>query len=198
MPEKAPNLKQYGVIVADPPWKYDLMAIRGNPEDHYRTMDLLELCALPVDQLAAPNSILLLWGTWPKLDSMCLPLLKSWGFAYVTGFPWIKITSIAPNLWGEMEISVPYGVGFWARGCSEMILIGRRGNVSPPANSFVGLLSPNLYHSRKPDSIYEYAESLPGPYLELFARRPRPNWDAWGNEIDCSITMPASEPIRDT
>ena len=30
----------------------------------------------------------------------------------------------------------------------------------------------------------EYAESLPGPYLELFARRARKNWDVFGNDIE--------------
>jgi N6-adenosine-specific RNA methylase IME4 len=176
-------MKRYGVIVADPPWDYDRANVEGAAAKEYPTMMLPELCALPIKQLAAKDSVLLLWGTWPKLAEACLPLLRAWGFSYVTGFPWIKVTSVAPNLWGEMEISVPYGVGFWARGCSEFVLIGRRGNVSPPPNGFIGLLSPNLYHSRKPDSIYEYAEALPGPYLELFARRSRPGWDVYGNEV---------------
>ncbi|WP_231387156.1 hypothetical protein [Nocardia sp. BMG111209] len=29
-----------------------------------------------------------------------------------------------------------------------------------------------------------------GPYLELFARRRQPGWDAWGNEIDSQISIP--------
>ena len=99
------------------------------------------------------------------------------------------MTSVAPTLWGEIEISVPYGVGFWARGCSELVLIGRKGNVKSPSDGFIGLLSPNLYHSRKPEDIYAYAESLPGPYLELFARRIRSGWDTWGNEVTSTITL---------
>ena len=36
---------------------------------------------------------------------------------------------------------------------------------------------------RKPDEIFDIIESCsPGPYLELFARFPRPNWSQWGNE----------------
>lgn len=177
------NGKRYGVILADPPWDYDQANVEGAAARQYPTMTLDELCALPVSQLAAPDAVLLLWATWPKLDEACLPLLKAWGFSYVTGFPWVKVTSVAQSFWGELEIKVPYGIGFWARGCSEPLLIGRRGNVSPPSNGFIALLSPNLYHSRKPDDIYAYAEALPGPYLELFARRHRPGWDVWGNQV---------------
>ena len=75
------------------------------------------------------------------------------------------------------------------RGCSEPVLIGWRGTEKPPSSPFLGLLSERLEHSRKPDDIYEYAESLPGPYLELFARRSRPGWDAWGNEVD-AVELP--------
>jgi site-specific DNA-methyltransferase (adenine-specific) len=182
-------MKRYGVILADPPWKYNQPECKGTALNHYSTMSLAELAQLSISQLAADNCILLLWSTWPKLDEMCLPLLKIWGFEYVTGFPWVKITSVALNLWNEVQISVPYGVGYWARGTTELLLIGRRGNVSPPTNGFIGLLSPNLYHSRKPDSIYEYAESLPGPYLELFARRKRDGWDTWGNETDNTANL---------
>jgi N6-adenosine-specific RNA methylase IME4 len=79
------------------------------------------------------------------------------------------------------------------RGCSEFVLIGRRGNVSPPAGDVVGLLSENFGHSRKPDSLHEYAELLPGPYLEMFARRPRAGWDVWGNQVAGSITLPVPD-----
>jgi N6-adenosine-specific RNA methylase IME4 len=38
-------------------------------------------------------------------------------------------------------------------------------------------------HSRKPDEFYDIIEGCsPGPYLELFARYKRPDWDQWGNE----------------
>jgi hypothetical protein len=33
-------------------------------------------------------------------------------------------------------------------------------------------------------------EGLAGPYLELFARRRWPGWDAWGNEIECTVQFP--------
>lgn len=186
---KLPEHHRYGVIIADPPWQYAQSGIEGAASAQYDCMTTRDLLALPVAQWAAENSVLLLWATWPKLAEACLPVLTGWGFEYVTGFPWIKVTEAGRSLWGDVQFSVQYGVGFWARGCSEMVLIGRRGQVSPPTEHFVGLLSPNLRHSRKPDSLYEYAESLPGPYLELFARRARPGWDAWGSEAPNAIEL---------
>jgi len=162
----------FGVVLADPPWLYNVTIGEGGVE--YDVLDDAGLCALPVASWAAPNAILLLWATWPKLD-VAMRLVEAWGFQHVTGFPWVKIT----NLRG-----IQYGTGYWVRGCSEPILIARRGNVSPPRDrGFLGLLSPNISHSRKPEDIYAYAEALPGPYLELFARRPRHGWTSVGNEV---------------
>lgn len=43
-------------------------------------------------------------------------------------------------------------------------------------------------HSRKPDEQYRLIESCsPGPYLELFARYPQPDWHVWGNEASYQI-----------
>jgi N6-adenosine-specific RNA methylase IME4 len=47
------------------------------------------------------------------------------------------------------------------------------------------LLAPKGEHSAKPDAFYALVESLcPAPrYLELFARKARPSWDVWGDEV---------------
>jgi len=166
---------KYGVIVSDPPWLYRVSKGQGTAEEQYDLMTDQDLYNMPIQELAASNSVLLLWGTWPKLIE-ATQVMRAWGFEYVTGFPWVKL-----NRGGD---GVSYGVGYWVRGCSEYVLIGRRGDVSPPkTEGFLGLMSPNLRHSRKPDSIYEIAEALPGPYLELFARRSREGWHSFGNEV---------------
>lgn len=180
------STNKYKVILADPPWNYANAGCRGAAENHYPTMTLKEICALPVPELAAKDSILLLWATWPQLREG-LEVIKAWGFDYVTGFPWLKIVGDPTmNFWGEWDIKPQYGVGFWVRGCSEPLFIARKGAVSPPTDGFIGLLSENLRHSRKPENIYHYAERLSGPYLEMFARRPRPDWDSWGNQLQNS------------
>lgn len=186
---------RYSVILSDPPWSYDNSAVQGAALNQYPTMTDGEVRDLPVADLAADDCILLLWATWPKLD-LALDVVESWGFRYLTAFPWIKVTSVSTDLFtGEIRLDVPYGVGFWARGTSEPILIARRGQVSPPSNGFVGLLSPNLHHSRKPDSIYDFAEALPGPRLEMFARRQRAGWSVFGNETPGSIDIYAPRGV---
>ena len=181
---------RYGVIVADPPWPYD------NPKDHdprmggytYQAMMLSEIKAVPVKALATDNAMLFLWGTWPKLLQV-VEVMTAWGFDYITGFPWVKMTA------SEKPV---YGIGSWVAGCSEYVLLGRRGNVSPPNvdNRYLGLVGPALGHSRKPDDVHDIAETLPGPYLELFARRTRPGWTVFGNEIEVTGPSPLPHPKR--
>jgi N6-adenosine-specific RNA methylase IME4 len=167
---------RYGVIVADPPWPYRVAKGQGIAEDQYAVMTDGDLRAMPISQLALDNCVLLLWGTWPKLPE-AIQLMTAWGFEYVTGFPWVKTNSKNGQPF--------YGVGYWVRGCSEYVLIGRRGHVSPPRmKGFMGILSPGFKHSRKPDSVHDIAEALPGPYLELFGRRSRPGWTVFGNEVE--------------
>jgi len=186
-PEHAPARgTQYGVIVADPPWLYEqaTTTLQGTTGHHYGGLSVDDLCALEVERLTARDAVLLLWCTWPQLREG-LRVIDAWGFRYITGFPWIKITGQPQtNFAGIVNARPQYGVGFWTRGCSEPILIARRGHVSPPNNGWVGLLSPNFQHSRKPENLYDFAESLPGPYCELFARRTRDGWSSFGNEID--------------
>ena len=182
-------MRKYKLILADPPWAYRNTYTNcsdwGQVSRHYGVLQTSEISEMPVNKVADTDSVLLLWVTWPLLlDGVTV--LNSWGFEYVTGFPWVKATDVSNDLWGKLTFRVRLRIGYWVRGCSEVIMIGKRGAASPPNLPFVGLLSPNVSHSRKPDSIYEYAESLPGPYLELFARRLRPGWDSWGNEIEAT------------
>jgi N6-adenosine-specific RNA methylase IME4 len=167
---------------------------QGTAKDQYELMTDKEIYAMPVGQLAKSDSVLLLWGTWPKLPE-ALQTMQAWGFEYVTGFPWIKLNKNGHGVY--------YGVGYWVRGCSEFVFIGKRGDVSAPRmEGFLGLMSPNFQHSRKPDSIHELAQALPGPYLELFARRSMPGWTSFGNEVEDIKTglvlRPANKGIKPT
>lgn len=76
------------------------------------------------------------------------------------------------------------GLGLTTRKNAEFVLLGRRGNAKRLAKDVRELiLSPRREHSRKPDEMYSRVERYcAGPYLELFARQPRPGWDSWGNE----------------
>jgi len=183
-PEVAPwTGEPFGVAIIDPPWQYQAAGrhedLTGYANYEYGTLDQAALAALPVGSVMARDSVLLLWTTWPFLPD-AFALVDAWGFTFKTGLPWVKATAILSGK--EPAFAPAYGVGYWLRGCSEPVLVASKGNAAVRTN-WIGLLSPNARHSRKPDTLYELAESFPGPYLELFARRLRPGWISLGNEV---------------
>lgn len=74
------------------------------------------------------------------------------------------------------------GLGNYFRHAHEIILFGTRGKAKTLDHSLPSVFwAPRREHSQKPDKLQDLAERLsPGPYLELFARRPRANWAHWG------------------
>lgn len=168
----------FGTIIADPPWAYQKTTrhakLTGYSDAEYSPLSTADLCALPVGALAHDASVLALWTTFPFVPD-ALRLIDAWGFTYVTGLPWVKVT--------KSDRSKPeYGVGYWFRGAAELILVGKRKKAY--RTNFTGLISENFGHSRKPDDLYALCEGgFPGPYLELFARRTRPGWTQLGNEL---------------
>ena len=78
-------MKKYNVIYADPPWSYDNnktgRALNGTganmaADDKYNTMDLQQLCDMPVNKLAEKDCILFLWAVVPMRNQRnwkCLP-----------------------------------------------------------------------------------------------------------------------------
>lgn len=168
---------KYGVLLADPPWAYRNGG-NGAARNHYGLLSLGDLERLPVAPLGKADSVLFLWSTWPFLAE-AMRLIPAWGYEFVSGLPWVKLA--APR--GDGILKPTYGTGYWVRGCSEPLLIARRGKPKPPAGHWVGLLSEQFEHSRKPDNVYEIAETCEGPYLELFARRTRVGWDSWGDQV---------------
>jgi N6-adenosine-specific RNA methylase IME4 len=69
-----------------------------------------------------------------------------------------------------------------------MVLFGIKGNLRTlaPGRRQVNIIrAQKREHSRKPDELYDIIEACsPGPFLELFARGIRKNWDQWGNEVE--------------
>ena len=181
---------KYGVVLADPPWSYRNAGVEGAAEAVYKTTDTDALCDLPVREIMKDDAVLVMWATWPCLTD-AFQLIEAWGCEYVTGLPWIK-TYESPfvDLFGAHVLGTPcFGTGFWIRGCTEPILICRRGSPRIPDTSMLGLISERFAHSRKPENIHHYCEQMDGPYLELFARRARAGWDVWGNEAPNGVQL---------
>lgn len=166
----------FNVIYADPPWQYEFsLSERGDPERHYPTMSLEKICALNIP--ASEGAVLFLWATNPKLKE-ALQVIESWGFEYRTNMVWIKDK---------------IGTGYYFRGQHELLLLAKKGNISPPNESdrFPSVLfSPREEHSEKPEEVYGIIEKMyPDPdyrYLELFSRnvKGREGWTCWGLEVD--------------
>ncbi len=184
----SPHSSHYSVICADPPWTFATYSRKGkgrSPEAHYACLSFAEICAIPVADWAARDSILLLWVTDPLLPKG-LELIEAWGFTFKTvGFYWAKLNKpVSPSGLNEKDYFT--GMGFWTRANPEQCLLATRGHPKRLAKDVRRLVvAPRREHSRKPDEVYERIERLAaGPYLEMFARQGRPGWDAWGTEAD--------------
>ena len=60
------TIGNYSIIYADPPWQYQRSKVQGAAENHYPTMGIDELCALPVADLAPPDSAHFFWAPLPQ------------------------------------------------------------------------------------------------------------------------------------
>lgn len=177
--DSLPAGKRYGVIYADPAWKFATYSAKGagrSPDRHYRCMPLEEIKALPVASLAADDCVLLMWAIDPMLDK-AFEVIRSWGFKFKTvGFYWTKENADGSDFMGG---------GYWTRANPEQCLLATRGRpkrLEKDVRRWIS--SPRREHSRKPDELYGRIERLvAGPYLELFCRSGAPEWDAWGDEV---------------
>lgn len=181
---------KYGAILADPPWHFQAWASPsyGNgrsAESHYSTMKEDDIAALPVADLAADDCVLFMWACWPTAKQ-AFRIMEAWGFTYKTcAFCWLKADATQIQMF-EDAIEPHMLLGYWTRSNSEFCLLGTRGKPKRlNADVRQGIIAPKREHSRKPDGIHERIERLvSGPYVELFARQRRPNWDCWGNQTD--------------
>jgi N6-adenosine-specific RNA methylase IME4 len=167
--------RSFGCIYADPPWPYGNQGTRAATDNHYGTMPVEDIAALPVAALAAAKCHLHLWTTNAFLRE-ALGLLDGWGFAFKSTFVWAK-----PQL----------GIGNYWRCSHEIMLLGVRGGLTfPPSNIPSWLEHDRTEHSRKPEAVRRLIEQLsPGPYLELFGRRVADGWTVWGNEIAADLLV---------
>lgn len=187
--------KRYDVILADPPWKFERQGFRlsipeenigraKSPEKYYPTMSKDELLALPIESLSKDDSVLFLWTCWPHME-FAFELIRAWGFEYKTeAWSWVKAK--------KGGLGFHFGLGYYTRGNTEPCLLATRGSMPVARHDIQALIySPVRQHSRKPDDQYRKIEALypDKRYLELFARRKRAGWDAWGNEVESDIAM---------
>lgn len=170
--------------MADPPWQLKIGRKRtigthggwNKPEYleikplQYPQMTVQEIATLQVP--AERDAHCYIW-TINKYVRDTYDVMEAWGFKPSTLLTWAK---------------APMGLGLGGTFCNstEFILFGRRGNLRA-----AGRIDRTWWqwkrgkHSVKPEAFQDIVERVsPGPYLELFARRKRPGWDVWGNEVE--------------
>jgi N6-adenosine-specific RNA methylase IME4 len=103
-------------------------------------------------------------------------LARGWGFEQKTILTWVK-----PRV----------GLGYYFRNNTEHVLFCVKGSLAPltvPLRTAFNWAQGR--HSEKPAGFYDLVESVsPGPYLDVFARTHRFNWDAFGNEVYSAVSL---------
>lgn len=169
---------KYRVIYADPPWQYNDARATGDHREttaaaqHYPTMSTSDICSLAIADLAAPDSVLFMWGTFPLLPD-ALAVIAAWGFKYKTAFVWSK---------GRGTF------GHYHTADAELLFVATRGSCTPDVDkreTQVQAIPRPGAHSRKPHEFRDLIDRMysVGPRIELFARGQLPDgWTGWGNE----------------
>jgi N6-adenosine-specific RNA methylase IME4 len=131
-------------------------------------MDIEEIKAMSVAEIADENAILWLWTTNAHLR-VAFDVVEAWGFEYKALLTWVKDRM---------------GTGEWLRGQTEHCMLAVRGKpVFLHGNHTTVLNAPRREHSRKPEEFYALVEeTCPGCRVELFARRQRHRWASFGNQ----------------
>ena len=182
------DFSEFATVVADPPWHVGRGPDWGSNEASrplvYPTMSVAEIAALPVGAVAAKNAHLYLW-TINKYLRQAYDVALSWGFQPSTLLTWVK---------------APHGIGLGGTYVltTEHCLFCRRGTLKPLTRvDRTWWLWKRGRHSAKPEEFQDMVEKVsPGPWIELFARRVRPGWTAWGNEIPDTFDFAASAAKR--
>jgi N6-adenosine-specific RNA methylase IME4 len=173
--------RKYKTIYADPPWQYGNQATRSATNNHYGTMTVDEIAALPIADVVEDNAHLHLWTTNAFLFD-ARRVLEAWGFEYKSCFVWVK-----PSI----------GIGNYWRVSHEFLLFGIRGKLPFQDRSQRSWIEKEkTKHSSKPEKVRKIIEKVsPGPYLELFGRKAVDGWTVFGDEVAQTLTTYGCEEV---
>lgn len=205
-------MTKFGCVIADPPWKYgDQMLNMKSTGDgaaaKYACMSVEDICLLgrcPNDngipylkgplqimgQEIADDAHLWLWVTNAFMEQG-YRVVRAWGFEPKTIVTWVKGRLATDELKLAADGNLApvliqhIGQGHYLRNSTEHCIFAVRGRCPARVRNLpTAFIAPRGEHSKKPDTIHEWAELMsPGPYLELFARRRREGWTGVGNEL---------------
>lgn len=189
----------FDFLMVDPPWRWEARSPKGegrSPKYQRQTLDWLK--RLDVPSIMARDAYMGLW----VIDSMlpeALELARAWGLRFSSVlFYWAK-TRKASNAHDLIysDSSWHIGTGYTSRANPEQCWLFKRGKglrrVSARERRLI--IAPVQEHSRKPDEAYARCERLWGNVsrIDVFARRQRPGWAVFGNEVQSSVSIHVRE-----
>lgn len=173
-----PMPQHYKTIVIDPPWpgpgsvhRFDVnQTKRSVSVIPYSTMTVVNIAALRIRDIAAPDSCLWIWATSRSIGDAML-LMELWGFTYRGLFIWMKRLGMGRHMRHQVEMLL------WAGRPGARLVDPRK------CPRQVHEWPRPRRHSEKPAEAYAMiAELCDGPRIDIFARQARPGFEAWGNE----------------
>lgn len=202
-------MPQYDILYIDPPWEWEAWSAKGegrSAKRHYQTQRNAWITGLPVESIAAKDSLLFLWGIDPMLN-VVQDVMRAWGFEYTTvGFYWIKLnqswqrTAYKAMMRADGILSLEdlerlffVGLGYHTRANGEVCFIGKRGRGVPRVRKDIRrlVLAERGPHSAKPPEVRHRIGRLYGwqRRVELFARERSPGWSCFGDQVDGDIEL---------
>lgn len=176
-------MPEYGIIYCDPPWPQKKGNVRKcrpnqgkaldyNTESLPRCFEIMD----PFFEKAAERHNVFMWCI-DKFLHEAEAQMAARGYKLHARFIWDKENGIAPAF--TVRFTHEYLLWFYKPGKMLMPRKETRGKYTTV------LREPSTQHSRKPACAYIMLEDMfPGAgKIELFARRRREGWDAWGNEV---------------
>ena len=171
-------MKPFQVVTADPAWSFGdaLPGPKRGASKFYgcQTLDDIKAFRLPP---IAKDALLFLWRV-AAMQEEALSVVRAWGFVPKSEMVWVKLTAL-----GKKHM----GMGRYTRAQHESCIIATRGRgIDLIRDHSIRSVfeAPVGRHSEKPDEFYALvAKMTSGRRCELFARRPRPGFQAFGNEV---------------
>lgn len=166
--------KLYKAIIIDPPWPMEKILRDKMPNQStfdYPTMEVDEIRALPIRQMAEESGChIYLWTTQKYLPT-AFNILADWGVEYQCLLTWVKDIGFTPFSFMYTTEHCLFG----RYGTLPLLKVGKRLEIQAKRRE----------HSRKPDEFYDLVREVsPEPRLDWFSREPHEGFDQYGNETD--------------
>jgi len=176
-------MKPHSVLCADPPWPFEdaLPGKTRGARRQYKLMAIADICRFPLPPMR-DDAILFMWRVSAMVPE-AYEVVKAWGFEHKSEIVWQKMTTHGKK---------HFGLGHTVRASHESVIIAVRGKPKLKLRNVRSTFSAptprdekgKIIHSAKPEAFYDLVEELAaGPYAELFARRQRPGWSCFGNQL---------------